>query len=97
MTTLRKGSSGAEVREAQRLLNLAGAGLNIDGNFGQKTYEAVKKYQKNNGLTADGVIGQKTWEKLRGSQDPIAILNEYLRDVEALPSFQRFMELINNE
>lgn len=32
----------------------------MDGNFGAKTTEAVKLFQKKNGLTADGVVGPKT-------------------------------------
>ena len=36
----------------------------IDGDFGRKTEEAVKKFQKANGLVEDGVVGPMTWEKL---------------------------------
>ena len=59
MTTLKKGSRGAEVKTLQQKLNLV-----ADGIFGSLTEEAVKEFQKNNGLTVDGIVGQKTWEKL---------------------------------
>lgn len=63
--TLRRGSSGDEVKKLQSLLNdKSGAGLNVDGNFGAKTEAAVKEYQKNNGLTVDGIVGAKTWASL---------------------------------
>ena len=36
----------------------------IDGQIGQKTKEAIRKFQEANGLTGDGVIGSRTWEIL---------------------------------
>ena len=65
MTTLKKGSKGAEVKILQQKLNLMD-----DGIFGSLTEEAVKEFQKNNGLTADGIVGQKTWDKLGVSHNP---------------------------
>ena len=65
MTTLKKGSRGAEVKTLQQKLNSM-----ADGIFGSLTEEAVKEFQKNNGLTADGIVGQKTWEKLGVSYNP---------------------------
>lgn len=59
MTTLRKGSRGAEVKTLQRKLNLM-----ADGIFGPLTEEAVKELQKAKGLTPDGVVGARTWGAL---------------------------------
>ncbi|MFF2653672.1 C40 family peptidase [Streptomyces sp. NPDC058045] len=71
--TIRKGSSGSSVREAQCRLNAKGAKLAVDGQFGSATETAVKAFQKSAGLTADGVVGPKTWNKLApasgGSRD----------------------------
>jgi peptidoglycan hydrolase-like protein with peptidoglycan-binding domain len=50
--TLRKGTKGNEVKELQKILGIAS-----DGDFGQKTEAAVKKWQTENGLTADGIVG----------------------------------------
>ena len=59
MTTLKKGSRGADVVTLQKKLN-----LQADGIFGVLTEEAVKEFQKNNGLVADGIVGTKTWAKI---------------------------------
>ena len=54
----RRGSSGETVKKIQRRLSdwgyYSGA---VDGVYGARTEEAVKKFQKKNGLTADGVAG----------------------------------------
>ena len=60
--TLRRGSTGAQVRMVQRLLNVA-----QDGIFGAITEEAVKDFQRNHGLTPDGIVGVKTWALLLGN------------------------------
>lgn len=39
-------------------------GLDVDGNYGTKTKQAVAAYQSAAGLSADGVCGQKTWTML---------------------------------
>lgn len=61
---IKSGQKGATVKSAQQRLNLKGASLTADGNFGSKTYSAVVSFQKASGLTADGVIGPSTWTKL---------------------------------
>lgn len=48
------GSSGDEVRQIQqKLKNWGYYNGNVDGVFGSKTQEAVKKFQKANGLKQD--------------------------------------------
>ena len=56
---LKVGSTGAQVKELQRLLS-----LREDGVFGIKTLKAVKDFQSKNGLVSDGVVGSKTFESL---------------------------------
>ena len=58
---LRKGSKGDLVKKLQAALNIG-----ADGDFGQGTENALKKWQDRNGLTADGVAGPKTLAKLLG-------------------------------
>lgn len=59
--TLAWGSNGEEVRLAQSKLKQWGyLDGSIDGYYGQSTYNAVIKFQKQNGLVADGVIGPQT-------------------------------------
>ena len=62
--TLRKGAKGEQVELLQELLAVKGYILKVDGDFGTKTEEVVKSFQKANGLTDDGIVGPKTWEKL---------------------------------
>lgn len=64
LPTLRKGCKGMYVTELQDMLNKWGYTLKPDGIFGNKTLEAVKAFQADNGLVVDGVVGVKTWGKL---------------------------------
>lgn len=61
------GSKGQEVRQLQQRLNLAGANLFLDGDFGDVTEKAVRAYQLKVGLVADGVAGEKTLAALAGA------------------------------
>ena len=62
--SLRRGATGAEVKQLQTWLNDNGADLTVDGIFGPKTESALKSYQEANGLVADGIAGPKTYAKL---------------------------------
>lgn len=59
MKTLRKGDKGEEVKKLQKLL-----GVTVDGDFGQKTHDALVAWQKAHSLVPDGICGPKTWEAL---------------------------------
>lgn len=63
MPEIKKGSQGKAVKILQVILG----GLNIDGDFGWKTLNAVIEFQKAHGLTADGIVGPKTWAELLGT------------------------------
>ena len=64
-STLRMGSSGAEVKKLQnRLKELKYYNGVVDGDYGQGTYNAVKAFQANNNLTADGIAGPRTLEAI---------------------------------
>lgn len=68
--TLRKGSKGDTVKEAQELLLAHGYELpnyGADGDYGAETIAAVKKFQQANGLEADGICGPKTWAALKAA------------------------------
>ena len=55
------GSSGNEVKQIQtKLKNWGYYSGNIDGVYGSRTTNAVKKFQKSNGLTVDGIAGTAT-------------------------------------
>ncbi|MCK1794699.1 amidase [Streptomyces sp. XM4193] len=68
--TLKDGSSGAQVKAVQHLLNTNGhdAGA-VDGAFGPTTTAAVKAFQTAKGLSADGTVGKQTWTALLSAGD----------------------------
>ena len=65
--TLKKGSSGKNVKELQTALIERGfscGSKGADGKFGNDTLAAVKAFQKANGLKVTGVVDAGTWEAL---------------------------------
>ncbi len=72
---IRYGHSGSAVTELQTALNkLMGAGLVVDGKFGDATLRAVKNFQSKYGLVVDGDAGPNTNRKinelLKGQETP---------------------------
>ncbi len=61
---LHKGMLGTDVRGLQLVLRRHGYLIAADGDFGNQTTRAVKRFQKRVGLTADGVVGSRTMAKL---------------------------------
>lgn len=58
---LKRGSSGADVEELQRKLIAKGINIGpVDGLFGPKTEDAVRRFQERHGLQADGIVGPQT-------------------------------------
>lgn len=63
--SLSKGSSGSEVTALQEALTeLKFYDADIDGKFGNSTYDALKEFQKANKLKQDGVADDKTQKLL---------------------------------
>ena len=59
--TYKKGSSGSVVTQIQtKLKNWGYYTGEVDGVYGSKTEEAIKKFQQKNGLTVDGQAGPQT-------------------------------------
>lgn len=52
----RKNDKVEDVKRVQKAANVF-----ADGVFGQKTEDAVKRYQAKKGLKADGIVGPSTW------------------------------------
>ena len=66
--TCKPGDSGSAVKKVQqRLKKLGYYSGSVDGDYGNGTKTAVKKFQKNNGLTANGTVNSKTLAKLNSS------------------------------
>ena len=65
---LKLGSQGDAVANVQSAIKRLGYFEGkTDGDFGEYTENAVKKFQAQNGLTADGIVGQATLNKLSSS------------------------------
>ena len=72
---LKLGSKGADVARMQTLLNSLlkpPPRLDVDGDFGKKSHDALVLFQASRRLTADGVVGTKTWEALGQQSKPVA-------------------------
>lgn len=85
---VRAGSKGPQVREVQNLLKLLGYNLNVDGDFGKSTQDAVKEFQIANGLEADGVVGPRTYEKLSASST-LSQAELTAQPVQSIPEVQK--------
>ena len=80
MELLKKGSKGDSVKLLQELLNKHGFNLTVDGDFGNKTEEAVKQFQRRLNLTVDGIVGSKTFEALQSKYEAnINIIKDFLK------------------
>jgi uncharacterized protein (TIGR02594 family) len=67
MSSLRRGDKGPAVAKLQRLLNaslIPSPRLKEDGDFGNKTHEAVVRFQGQKSLKPDGIVGPQTWTAL---------------------------------
>lgn len=67
--TLENGDSGPDVVDLQRMLpRFPGE---VDGDFGDITEEAVRRYQRTRGLEIDGIVGKETWQALYDNKPPL--------------------------
>lgn len=67
---LKWGSKGEAVKTLQQTLNNKGYWCGtVDGIFGNKTYNAVIKFQKDAGIKVDGIVGPQTWSALGKSSN----------------------------
>lgn len=69
LKVLKRGDSGPTVKQAQRLLIATGYKMpkyGADGDYGEETVEAVKKFQKDNGIAVNGAVDEHTMLKLLG-------------------------------
>jgi len=57
--TLRRGDTGALVKQVQTKVGVAAS-----GNFDGETEAAVRRFQHDHGLVPDGIVGPRTWATL---------------------------------
>ena len=72
---LRRDDEGADVIEAQNLLNRNGALLDPDGSFGSSTEGAVREFQIACRIPVTGIIDVATWKGLRAQSEPSPIFH----------------------
>ena len=61
MEWIQQGSRGDDVLEIQKKLQAMGFDPGpLDGIFGSKTTDAVRRYQESKGLQVDGIVGPET-------------------------------------
>jgi lysozyme len=58
------GAKGEWVKFLQSKLNDAGVSLKVDGDFGRKTHDAVKRFQAEEKIAKTGVVDGATWREL---------------------------------
>ncbi len=74
MQTIKMGDQGSDVAALQETLNLVlGSGLDVDGDFGPKTNQAVIHFQELYDLEPNGVVDALTWVKLAVHMPPTPI------------------------
>lgn len=62
--TIKRGMSGTDVRYMQNILlnlNYDLGKWGADGNYGECSEKAIRKFQSERGLVVDGIVGPKTW------------------------------------
>lgn len=69
LPVLARGAKGIQVSRLQALLNVAGAGLKVDGDFGGGTEAALIAFQRKVGIGADGKAGRHTYAFLLTGAD----------------------------
>lgn len=82
VSTIRKGSKGDAVKALQIALNAWGCSLEVDGDFGNLTRNALVSFQTAQGIEVDGICGPQTWLKVytfltdtvnKFPKDPVAV------------------------
>ena len=64
-TNVTYGTKGENAKWVQWMLNHHGNSLDVDGDFGAKSYEALLRFQRSVGLNLDGICGAVTRSKLK--------------------------------
>lgn len=78
----RNGSKGETVKEIQTILKTLGFYQGkIDGDYGDMTVDAVKKYQRTKSLLTDGIVGPVTCKSLNSNTSTSNSAISYIKDI----------------
>lgn len=103
--SLALGAKGLAVQEVQLRLQQLRYDVDPDGVYGEKTFAAVKLFQRDSNISVDGVVGVTTWRALesqtvdplpsRGvTSEPVTVEGEVSRpDVEQGGAAARVLDL----
>lgn len=83
---IEKGTKSAAVKDAQQRLNALGFPLNPDGDYGDKTANAVRAFQASKGLPETGTLDVRTRGALFAAQGvavPAFVITEEKKQLEA--------------
>lgn len=78
---MKKGDRGPAVAKLQRLLVQRGYPVDVDGEYGTRTYQAVRAFQSQNldqhglPLVVDGKVGPLTWWSLRNPKPDLTAVS----------------------
>ena len=64
METISRNSTGAAVEDVQRRLRAVGYELEVDGQYLDRTQNAVRQFRESEGLPAGDVVDERTWTTL---------------------------------
>ena len=81
--TLRRGMSGADVKELQNMLKELGYEEElgkVDGSFGEKTEAVVKAFQEDHNCDVDGEVGKQTLAALKNASNKTEVKNDTVSD-----------------
>ena len=84
--TLRLGMKGYRVQALQRSLNETGIGVAIDGHYAERTWDAVKDFQKSHGLPATGEADAATLAALMPDSSLNAGENTTTAQIDTIPT-----------
>ena len=80
------GDQGDNVKKIQEYLNIINKTYNMfaklieDGYFGEKTKEAVEKFQREFNLFIDGIVGEETLDKIKYILNNLSKLDNYIEN-----------------
>jgi peptidoglycan hydrolase-like protein with peptidoglycan-binding domain len=79
MRTIRKNDRGVAVEDVQRRLRVMGYELAVDGDFQQRTVDAVRAFRKLEGLPDGETVDEQTWSALVDASFSLGDRMLYLR------------------